>query len=426
MKGIYFINPVLRSLPMTRRVVITGVGAVSAVGKDTETTWKALIDGVCGIGRITLYDAQEHPVTIAGEVTGFEPDLIDPKEAKRMDRYCQLALTAAQMAYNDSGLNIDDSISERAGVIIGSGIGGISTYEKEYDKYMSKGPKRVSPFLIPMMIGDMASGLAAIRFNAKGPNMDIVSACASGAHSIGEAYETIKRGDADIMITGGAEAPITKLTVSGFASMKALSTRNDAPEKASRPFDKERDGFVIAEGAGVIILEEYESAKARNAKIYAELAGYGATADAYHMTAPRPDGDGAARAMQIALEKGNCPLEDVNYINAHGTSTPLNDKIETAAIKKLFKEHAYNIAVSSTKGMTGHLLGAAGPLEAVIVCKAIADGIVPPTINYENPDPDCDLDYVPNKARKLKIKAALSNSFGFGGHNASLLFKRID
>lgn len=412
---------------MSRRVVITGIGAVSAVGNNTEDTWNSLINGISGVGHITLYNAEGHPVTIAGEVKNFNPaELLDPKQAKRMDRYCQFAMVAADMAMKDSGLVIGDDIAERAGVIIGSGIGGISTYEREYEKYVVKGPKRVSPFLVPMMIGDMAAGLAAIRFNAKGPNMDIVSACASGAHSIGEAFETIRRGDADIMIAGGAEAPITKLTVSGFASMKALSTRNDDPAKASRPFDKERDGFIIAEGAGVIVLEEYESALARNAKIYAELAGYGATADAHHMTAPHPEGEGAARAMKIALEKGNCAPEDINYINAHGTSTSLNDKYETAAIKRLFKDHAKNIAISSTKSMTGHLLGAAGPLEAVIVCKAMQENIIPPTINYEVKDADCDLDYVPNKARKIKIKAALSNSFGFGGHNASLLFKSVE
>lgn len=411
---------------MERRVVITGLGVVSPVGLGKESFWESIVNGVSGVGKISLFDTEGHQVTIAAEVKNFDPSAwVDPKESKRMDRYTQFAMVASAMAMEDAGLEISEEMSEMAGVIIGSGIGGISTFEAEYDKYLERGPKRVSPLLVPMMIGDMAAGLVAMRYNAKGPNMCIVSACASGAHSIGEAFETIRRGDSDIVITGAAEAPITKLTVAGFASMKALSFRNEEPTRASRPFDRDRDGFVIGEGAGIVILEEYEHAKKRGARIYAELAGYGATADAHHMTAPAPEGEGAQRAMKIALRKAGVTPEQVDYINAHGTSTPLNDKYETAAMRHVFGAHAKKLAISSTKSVTGHLLGAAGPIECVASALVIERGFIPPTMNYENLDPDCDLDYVPNKARQAQVRVVMSNSFGFGGHNASLLLRRI-
>lgn len=411
----------------SRRVVITGLGAVSCIGGDVTAIWNNIKAGKGGIAPITHFDTEGHTATIAGEVKDLDVERwADPKEIKRMDRYAQFAMVAAAQAMEDSGYVVDDSNSERVGVVVGSGIGGITTLEAEQEKYAARGPKRVSPLLVPMMIGDMAAGLVAIRYNAKGPNMDIVSACASGAHSVGEAFEMIRRGDADMIIAGGAEAPITKLTVAGFASMKALSTRNDDPEHASRPFDMNRDGFVMSEGAGVVILEEYESAKARGAKIYAELAGYGATADAYHMTHPALEGEGTQRAMRLAMQKAGVNPSEIDYINAHGTSTPLNDKYESIAIEKVFGDRAMKgLAVSSTKSMTGHLLGAAGPLELVITSLAMRDGILPPTINYETPDPECRLDYVPNKAREGKIDIALSNSLGFGGHNACLLIRRI-
>lgn len=411
---------------MERRVVITGLGVVSPVGIGKEPFWESLVNGISGVDKISLFDIEGHQVTIAAEVKNFDSSAwVDPKEAKRMDRYTQFAMVATSMAMEDAGLEISEEMSEMTGVIIGSGIGGISTFEAEFDKYIERGPKRVSPLLVPMMIGDMAAGLVAIRYNAKGPNMCIVSACASGAHSIGEAYETIRRGDSDVIIAGAAEAPITRLTVAGFASMKALSFRNDDPKAASRPFDNDRDGFVIGEGAGIVILEEYEHARKRGAKIYAELAGYGATADAYHMTAPAPEGEGAQRAMKIALRKAGLAPDQIDYINAHGTSTPLNDKYESAAMRHVFGSYAKSLAVSSTKSVTGHLLGAAGPIECVAAALTIERCIIPPTMNYTTPDPDCDLDYVPNTARKAIVRTAMSNSFGFGGHNASLLLKKI-
>ncbi|PKK91654.1 MAG: beta-ketoacyl-[acyl-carrier-protein] synthase II [Candidatus Wallbacteria bacterium HGW-Wallbacteria-1] len=410
-----------------RRVVITGLGAVSCIGGDVPTIWNNVKAGKGGIGPITHFDTEGHTATIAGEVRELDVERwADPKEIKRMDRYSQFAMVAAAQAMEDSGFSVNESNSEMVGVVIGSGIGGITTLETEHEKYTARGPKRVSPLLVPMMIGDMGAGLVAIRYNAKGPNMDIVSACASGAHSVGEAFEMIRRGDADMMIAGGAEAPITKLTVAGFASMKALSTRNDDPGSASRPFDLDRDGFVMSEGAGVVILEEYESAKARGARIYGELAGYGATADAYHMTHPALEGEGTQRAMKMAMKKAGVNPSEVDYINAHGTSTPLNDKYESIAIEKVFGDRAFNgLTVSSTKSMTGHLLGAAGPLELVISAMAMQDNVIPPTINYQTPDPECRLDYVPNEARSGKLNVILSNSLGFGGHNACLLLRRV-
>lgn len=408
---------------MTERVVVTGLGAITPVGNDVESTWTGLVAGRSGIGTIRAFDASPFSTRIAGEVKGFDPAaVVGPKEARRMDRFVQLVIGATEEALCDAGLQINVENAERIGVLMGSGIGGIATLMEQAKVLDTRGPDRVSPFLVPMMIIDMVAGQTAIRTGAKGPNYAVVSACATSAHSIGEAFEVIRRGDADAMIAGGSEAPIIPIGLAGFTSMRALSTRNSEPQRASRPFDSERDGFVMAEGAAVLILESLTHASRRDARIYAELKGYGATADAYHITAPSEGGEGAARAMRIALQKAGLAPEEIDYINAHGTSTPINDRLETMAIRSVFGPRAYDLAVSSTKSMTGHLLGAAGAVEAVVCVKAITHSMLPPTINYEHPDPECDLDYVPNVAREKRVRAALSNSLGFGGHNATLLF----
>lgn len=410
----------------TRRVVVTGVGAVSPVGNSAEESWEAVLNGKSGIGLLTRLDREQFPVKVAAEVKDFDIEqYIDRKEARKMDRFTHYALAASIMAMKDAKLEkLDGELALRTGVWIGSGIGGMETHEQQFELFQKRGYRRVSPFFVPMMIPDMASGQVSIHFGAKGINSCSVTACASGTNSIGDAFEVIRRGDADVMISGGAEAPITTMAVAGFCANKALSMNPD-PNTASRPFDAGRDGFVIGEGAGIVVLEEYEHAVKRGAKIYAEVVGYGATGDAHHITAPAPEGEGAARAMQQALDQSGADLTEVGYINAHGTSTPYNDEFETMAAKTVFGEHAKNLAISSTKSMTGHLLGAAGGLEAIFVVKALDEGIVPPTMNYETPDEKCDLDYVPNKARKLDVKYAMSNSLGFGGHNASLMFKKI-
>jgi 3-oxoacyl-[acyl-carrier-protein] synthase II len=409
---------------MERRVVVTGIGCVSPLGIGVDETWKGIVEGRSGITRITKFDASNLPSQIAGEVKNFKPqDFMPEKLVSRMDTFIQYAIASARMALEDAKL-ADVELGERAGVIIGVGMGGVGQVEHYTRIFDERGYKRVTPFFIPMIIPNMAAGQVAILFGVKGPNLAICTACAAGNHAIGEAYRMIKNGLIDIAICGGTESLITPLTVAGFSVMKALSTRNDEPEKASRPFDAKRDGFVIAEGAGILILEELTHAQKRGAKVYAELIGYGATCDAYHMTAPSPDGEGAETCMKLALEDANIAPNEVDYINAHGTSTPLNDVVETKAIKKVFGEHAYKLMVSSTKSMTGHLLGGAGGLEAVITVKALETGIVPPTINLEEPDPECDLDYVPNQARRANIKVAMSNAFGFGGTNACLVFRK--
>lgn len=408
-----------------RRVVITGCGLVSPVGVGVSESWDALLAGKSGAGRIQQFDPVDHRCQIACEVSDFDPGAhLDAGAARKMDRFSQFAMVAANEAMKNSELPTDDA--ERIGVIIGSGIGGMVVYEAQHHVLIAKGAKRVSPFFIPMMIADMAAGLVSIEHGLKGPNYATVSACASGAHAIGDAALLIAQGLADAMIAGGTEATITPMAVAGFANMKAMSTRNDDPQRASRPFDKGRDGFVIGEGAGVLVLEAEEHARARGANILAEVAGFGITGDAYHMTAPCEDGDGAIRSMRNALEMAKMPAESIDYINAHGTSTPLNDKGEVLAVKKVFGDHAYKLAMGSTKSMTGHLLGAAGGLETVISTLAIHRGELPPTINYEDPDPDCDLDFVPNEARQAEIGAVLSNSFGFGGHNVSLILRRYE
>ena len=410
-----------------RRVVITGLGIVSPLGTGVKKAWNGAISSASGIRGITRFDAKNFPVRIAGEVPDFDPlGVIEKKELKKMDFFIQYALYAAVKAFEDSGLEIEENNAERVGVYIGAGIGGLPAIERWHDVLREKGPDRITPFFIPMVIINLASGQVSIRLGAKGPNSCAVTACATGTHSIGDAFRIIKRGEADCMIAGGTESTITPLCIAGFNAMKALSTRNGEPTRASRPFDKERDGFVVGEGAGVLVLEELEGAKKRGAKIYAEIAGYGANSDAYHITMPAPDGTGAARCMELAIEDAKIPPGGVDYINAHGTSTYYNDLYETKAIKKVFGEHAKKLAVSSTKSMTGHLLGAAGGVEAVFTALAIKTGIIPPTVNYENPDPECDLDYVPNTAREAGIRAALSNSFGFGGTNAVLAFKRFE
>ncbi len=407
-----------------RRVVVTGVGVVSPLGIGVEQNWAALTQGKSGIARITRFDASELPSQIAGEVKDFNPeDYMDKKEVKKMDLFIQYALAAAELAMTDSGLVINDENAENVGVLVGAGLGGLPAIERYHEAMMEGGYKKVSPFFIPMLIINLAPGHISIRHGAKGPNISSVSACATGTHSIGDAYHMIKRGDADAMIAGGTESTITPLGIAGFNVMKALSTRNDDPTAASRPFDKGRDGFVMGEGAGIVVLEEYESAKKRGAKIYAEVAGYGATGDAYHLTAPAPNGEGAARCMKMAL-RGINP-DEVDYINAHGTSTPFNDLYETMAIKSALGDRARKVMVSSTKSMTGHALGAAGGLEAVYTLLAMDRGVVPPTINLTDPDPDCDLDYVPNTARDAKIRVAMSNSLGFGGTNATILFRKV-
>lgn len=409
-----------------KRVVVTGLGALSPIGNDVQTTWQNAINGVSGVGPITRIDSEPYPAKVAAELKDFNVEqFMDKKEARKMDRFTQYAVAAAFMAVKDANLEITDEIAPRVGVWIGSGIGGMETFEQQYRTLLEKGPRRVSPFFVPMLIPDMATGQVSIALGAKGFNSCTVTACATGTNSIGDAYRVIERGEADVMVTGGAEAPLTEMSFAGFTANKALSTNPD-PKTASRPFDKDRDGFVMGEGAGVIVLEELEHALARGANIYAEIVGYGATGDAHHITAPAPNGEGGARAMKQAIEGGGLRADEINYINAHGTSTPYNDKFETLAIKEVFGDHAYKLAISSTKSMTGHLLGAAGGVEAILSILAIKEGIIPPTINYQTPDPDCDLDYVPNEARKQEINAALSNSLGFGGHNATIIFKKYN
>jgi len=414
---------------MKRRVVVTGLGAVTPIGTGVERFWRNLVKGVSGIERIKSFDPDEFGLTvkIAGEVKDFDPlNYMDKKDASRLSLFIQYAVGAAHEAIEDSGILGSDYDPFKVGVIIGTGIGGLRDIEREHGVITAKGARRVSPFFIPYGISNMGAGYVAIKYGFKGPNYCVTSACATGNHAIGDAFRLIQNGDIDIAIAGGTEASITPLGVAGFAVMRALSTRNDEPSKASRPFDADRDGFVVGEGAGVLVLEEYERAKARGAKIYCELVGYGATDDAFHITAPHECGEGAYECMKIALEDAGIRPEEVDYINAHGTSTPLNDKVETMAIKQLFGEHAYNLKISSNKSMIGHMLGAAGAVEAVATVKTIEEGIIPPTINLENPDPECDLDYVPNEAVKKEVVLALSNSFGFGGTNASLVFKKID
>ncbi len=411
---------------MRRRVVVTGMGLVIPIGIGVETAWKNVCEGKSGIGRLTRFDTEGFDTRIAAEVKGFNPELyIEKKEVKKMDLFIQYALAATKEAVEDSRLSITPENGDRIGVIVGTGLGGLPTIEKYHQILMERGPGRISPFFIPMLIANLAAGQIAIQYGAKGPNICLVTACATGGHCLGDAFRAIVYGDADAVIAGGTEANITPLTVGGFNAMKALSTRNDEPEKASRPFEKNRNGFVIAEGAGIVILEELEFAQKRNAKIYAELIGYGYTGDAYHITAPSPDGDGAIRCMRMAIKDAGLKPEDIDYINAHGTSTQLNDLTETIAIKKVFGDHAKRIPISATKSMTGHLLGAAGSTEAIFTILALRDGILPPTINYEEPDPECDLDYVPNVARRQHLNTGMSNAFGFGGTNATLIFKKF-
>ena len=410
---------------MSRRVVVTGIGLVSSVGIGTGANWDALLAGRSGIGRISRFDVSQFATQIAGEVKDFDPhQFIEKKDVKKMDIFIQYAIAASQFAMDDSGLAVTPGNADRIGVFIASGIGGFSTIEREHRALLEGGPRKISPFFIPSAIINLASGQVSIRFGAKGPNSATCTACSASAHAIGDAFEIIKRGDADAMIAGGSEAAITPMGVGGFGAMRALSTRNDDPERASRPFDRDRDGFIIGEGSGVVIIEELEMARARGARIYAELVGYGMSADAFHITAPSEDGEGAVRVMRQCLKSAGVGPEAVDYINAHGTSTPYNDKLETMAIKRCFGDHATSLAISSTKSMTGHLLGAAGGLEAGITALAVHTQQVPPTVNLDNPDPECDLDYVPHTARKLPIEYALSNSFGFGGTNAALLLKR--
>jgi 3-oxoacyl-[acyl-carrier-protein] synthase II len=408
-----------------RRVVITGVGAVTPVGNTAEEFWAALIQGKSGIGPITRFDATPLPTRIAGELKGFDPlRYMDKKDDRKFDPFLKYAIACAAMAVEDAGLNVERVDRIRFGVLVGSGIGGISTLLETHKILLEKGPDRVSPFFIPMLIVNMASGLISMRFGAKGPNSSVVTACATGNHAIGDAMKIIQRNDADVMIAGGSEAIILPLTFAGFCQMKAMSTRNDDPGRASRPFDATRDGFVCGEGGGLLVLESLEHALGRDARIYAEVVGYGMTGDAHHMTAPDPEADGAARAMLLAMKDAEVEPSTVGYINAHGTSTPYNDKSETMAIKRVFGDHAHKLAVSSTKSMTGHLLGAAGGIEAIATALAIHHGILPPTINYETPDPECDLDYVPNLARKQDVEVALSNAFGFGGTNATIVLRK--
>ncbi len=411
---------------MTDRVVVTGIGLVTPIGLDRKSTWDSLIEGKSGIDYISLFDAEGYESRIAGEVNEFDATAaLGRKEAKRLDRFAQFACVAALEALEHANLNMEKEDADRVGVVIGSGVGGIITITNQHKILLQKGPKRVSPFLIPMMLGDMASGQVSMMIGAKGPNFSTVSACATGADSIGEALEMIRRGRADVVIAGGTEAAVCEIGVAGFNSCMALSTRNEDPQGASRPFDSGRDGFVLGEGAGLIVLESLKHAEQRGANILAELSGYGASSDAHHVTQPHPEGEGAARAMKWAIEDAGIAPDKVDYINAHGTSTPLNDKYETIAMKRMYGDHAYKLAISSTKSMTGHLLGAAGGIEAAFTVLAIKDGVVPPTININDPDPDCDLNYVPNNAIKQTVNVAMSNSLGFGGHNASLVFKRF-
>ena len=411
---------------MTDRVVVTGIGLVTPIGLDRKSTWDSLIEGKSGIDYISLFDAEGYESRIAGEVNEFDATAaLGRKEAKRLDRFAQFACVAALEALEHANLNMEKEDADRVGVLIGSGVGGIITITDQHKILLQKGPKRVTPFLIPMMLGDMASGQVSMMIGAKGPNFSTVSACATGTDSIGEALEMIRRGRADVVIAGGTEAAVCEIGVAGFNSCMALSTRNEDPQGASRPFDSGRDGFVLGEGAGLIVLESLKHAEQRGANILAELSGYGASSDAHHVTQPHPEGEGAARAMKWAIEDAGIAPDKVDYINAHGTSTPLNDKYETIAMKRMYGDHAYKLAISSTKSMTGHLLGAAGGIEAAFTVLAIKDGVVPPTININDPDPDCDLNYVPNNAIKQTVNVAMSNSLGFGGHNASLVFKRF-
>ncbi len=411
---------------MKKRVVVTGLGAVTPIGIGKDEFWQALLAGKSGIGKITRFDASEYTTQIAGEVKDFDPTkYIDKKEAKRMDPFTQFAVAASKMAFEDSGIDLESEDRTRIGTMIGTGIGGMDTLNEQYHNLFDKGPNRISPFFIPMMIGNMAAGQTSITFGLQGPCSCVMTACATGTNAIGDAFKIIQRGDADVMVAGGTEAAISPIAVAGFCSMKALSTRNDEPEKASRPFDKDRNGFVMGEGAGVVILESLEHAIARGAHIYAEIVGYGSNADAYHITAPAPEGAQAAKCMAMALKDGGIEAEAVDYINAHGTSTPLNDKNETLAIKSLFGEHAYKLAVSSIKSMTGHLLGAAGGIECIATVLTLENDMIPPTINCDEPDEEMDLDYVPHTSRKQVVNVALSNSLGFGGHNATILLKKF-
>ncbi len=408
-----------------KRVVVTGLGAITPIGNNLAEYWEGLLSGRNGIGPITLFDSSRHECRIAGEVKGFNPhDYLDRKDAKRMDRFAQFAVSASKQAIADAGFEINDLNAEQVGVIIGTGIGGLKVLEDQQEIYLNRGPDRCSPFMIPMMIANMAAGLTAIHTGAKGPNNCTVTACAAGSNAVGDAFRMVQRGYAQAMICGGTEAAVTPLSVAGFAAARALSTRNDDPLHACRPFDRDRDGFVMGEGAGILILEELEHALSRGARIYAEIVGYGMTCDAYHMTSPVPGGEGASRAIQLALKDANLDANQVSYINAHGTSTAANDSTETAAIKTALGEHAYQTVISSTKSMTGHLLGGSGGIEAVATSLAVAHDQVPPTINLENPDPACDLDYIPNQSRSHPVEVALSNSFGFGGHNVTLAFRK--
>lgn len=409
---------------MKNRVVITGMGTVNPLGSDVSEFWSNVKKGKCGIGQIQSFDTEDYKIKTAAEVKNFDPlKYLEKREVKRLDKYSQFALYAAHQAFENSGLNKDDIDSTRFGVIVSSGVGGLQTFEKQTKTMLEKGPNRVSPYFIPMMIANMAAGNIAITFGAKGICTCIVTACAASTNAIGEAYQKIKYGNADIMMTGGAEASICKMGMAGFTSLKALSTSQDST-RASIPFDKERNGFVMGEGAGILVLENLEHAKKRNAKIYGEIIGYGASCDAYHITAPAPEGEGGKRSMQLAIQDAGINPEDISYINAHGTSTPMNDKLETAGVKGTFGDYAYKVPISSTKSMIGHLLGASGAVEAITCTKALQEGFIPATIGYQTPDPECDLDYVPNEGRKTPIKIAMSNSFGFGGHNATLIFKK--
>ncbi len=409
-----------------RRVVVTGIGLVTPCGLNSEETWSSLVNGRSGITKITSFDSSSMDAQIAGEVKGFNPDLyIHKKEQKKMDRFIHLSLATTQMAMEDSGLTIGPEIQQRTGVFIGVGIGGLPFIEAQHQVLMERGPGRITPFFIPAVISNLAAGQISMRYGAQGPNFCVTSACASGAHAIGEAYHYIRNGLCDVMIAGGAESTVSPMAISGFAAMKALSTRNETPELASRPWDRDRDGFVLSEGSATLILEDYEHASRRGAKIYAEVRGYGVSSDAHHMTNPSPGGAGAALAMSLAIQDAEVSLDKIDYINAHGTSTPVGDEIETQAVKKVFKDHASKLWISSTKSMTGHTLGAAGAIESVVCLMAMEKSIVPPTINLENPSPDCDLDYVPLSAREKKLNVVLNNSFGFGGTNASLIFARI-
>lgn len=411
---------------MKRRVVVTGIGAVTPLGNSAEETWANILQGKSGVGPLTRVNSDDYPVKVAAEIKDFSiGEYVDRKEARKMDRFTHYAIAASKMALQDAKLEITADIANRVGVWIGSGIGGMETFENQFETFLNRGYRRVSPFFVPMMIPDMATGQVSILTGAKGVNSCTVTACATGTNSIGDAFKVIQRGDADAMITGGAEAPITKMSIAGFCANTALSTNPD-PNTASRPFDANRDGFIIGEGAGILILEELNFALNRGANIYAEIVGYGSTGDAYHITAPAPGGEGGIRCMRQAIEDGNLLPQEIDYVNAHGTSTEYNDKYETMAIKEVFGEHAYQLAVSSTKSMTGHLLGAAGAVEAIFTILAIKESILPPTINLETPDPECDLDYVPKAARKKEINAAMSNSLGFGGHNATIVFKKFD